>query len=111
MSGFGTELGIVNILFLVGLVFKLFIIPWYKAKKELARAEKNPGPQIETQKITANNIRVPGASKICRENRENITKICTNVKNLRDEIRIQNQLNEKDHDKMWKRLEEIRDKI
>ena len=104
---------IANALMVLGIIFKLFALPWYQAKRAEAKERKgeNPGPQIETQKMTANNIRVPGASKICRENRENITKVCTNVKNLRDEIRIQNQLNEKDHDKMWKRLEEIRDKI
>jgi hypothetical protein len=107
MSGLGTELGIVNILFLAGIVFKLFVIPWYQARK----VTDNPGHRIETQRMTANNIRVPGASRICRENRDDITKICTNVKNLRDEIKQANQTNERDHENFWKRLNEIRDKI
>ena len=111
MSGLGTELGIVNILFLAGLVFKLFIIPWYKTKKELAKAETNPGHRIETQRMTANNLKIPGVSKICLENRRDLTKICTNVKNLRDEINQANQTNERDHENFWKRLNEIRDKI
>ena len=104
-------LGITNFLFLLGIVFKLFILPWYKTRKELAKAENNPGHQIETQKMTANNIRVPGASKICRENREKLSTICRDVKNLRDEIKIQNERNEKDHDQFWKRITEIGDKI
>lgn len=104
-------ISIANVLMILGIIFKLFVVPWYQTRKAAARADDNPGHQIETQKMTANNIRVPGASKICRENREKLSIICRDVKNLRDEIRIQNQTNEKDHDQMWKRITEIGDKV
>ena len=111
MPDTATGLSIANIILILGLIFKLFALPWYQARKAAAVESENPGHQIETQKMTANNIRVPGASKICRENREKLSTICRDVKNLRDEIKIQNERNEKDHDQMWKRVNEIRDKI
>jgi len=111
MPDTATGLSIANILMFLGIIFKLFVLPWYQAQRARVKEWENPGPQIETQKVTANNIRVPGASKICRENREKLSTICRDVKNLRDEIKIQNERNEKDHDQFWKRITEIGDKI
>ena len=106
-----TGLSIANVLMILGIIFKLFILPWYQTKKAAAAESENPGPNIETQKLTANNIRIPGITKICLEHKTQVTKVCTRLKGIEDGIERIEKTNEKDHDQIWERLNEIRDKI
>ena len=95
MSGLGlegiTELDLINLAAVLGVIWKVIILPYIqvrygvmipkKKKKTMDTAIKkpgNPGPR-------------PGDADTCKENRDMIVELRTEVKNIKEDIRAINK--------------------
>lgn len=112
MSGFGTELGITNLIILVGLMIKFWIIPVLQAKKK-GDNPRNLGTGFYGKPIM-NPIEKPGKSEKCIAHGEALVKLKVMIDNLKEEL--QRDISEiKEHctrttNKLFDKLEQKSDK-
>jgi putative protein kinase ArgK-like GTPase of G3E family len=110
MSGWGSEVSLFNsavmLLAAIAVIVNKYGWPWQWGKK------KKNNHRIQTQKINPHGLQsLPGVATVCVQNRDNINKVLTKIEDMEKLMERNCDQNEKDHEQMWTRINQLSDRM